>query len=252
MAGQMKLARKHGWGGARPGAGRPRKDGHKGKPGVPHLRRPDLKPVHPVAITLKVRREVWNLRHGRSVRVLRRALAASRSRTSQRADGALVQDFRVVHFSILSNHLHLITEAADRRALSRGVQALEIRLARALNGAMERKGPVFADRFHAHILRTPREVANARRYVLENLDIHRRRAGLGPRSEPDPLTSERMGACAMPAETWLLGSGWRRCPRGVSRAGGPRARPGDEPALLLLMLRERPKGLVSSAPRGRE
>ena len=212
---QLSLARKHGWGGRRAGAGRPRKDGVQGPPGVPHVRRPKLNPVHPVAITLKVRREVWNLRHGRSVRVLRRALAASRAR----------DDFRVVHFAILSNHLHLIAEAADRRALSRGVQALEIRLARAMNGAMERKGPVFADRFHAHVLRTPREVANARHYVLENLDIHRRRAGLGPRSDPDPLTSVRMSSCAMPPGTWLLRSGWRRAGGSVkAEASGPHLR----------------------------
>ena len=216
----MPLARKHGWGGKRAGAGRPRKDGVRAPPGVPHVRRPKLNPVHPVAITLKVRREVWNLRYGRSVRLLRRALAASRAR----------DDFRVVHFAILSNHLHLITEAADLPALSRGVQALEIRLARAMNRAMERRGAVFADRFHAHVLRTPREVANARRYVLDNLNIHRRRAGLGPRSDPDPLTSERMGACAMPPSTWLLRVGWQRRPR----AGVPAA----NHAPLLQLLRE--------------
>ncbi|GAC1598853.1 MAG: hypothetical protein NVS4B10_09670 [Myxococcales bacterium] len=207
------MARKHGWGGKRTGAGRPRTDRAKAPPGVPHLRRPKLNPAHPVAVTLKVRREVWNLRQGRSVRLLRRALAESRAR----------EDFRLVHFAILNNHLHLIAEASDQPALSRGVQALEIRLARQLNLAMGRSGQVFADRFHAHVLRTPREVANARSYVLDNLDLHRRRAGLPPRADPDPLTSARMSACAMPPETWLLRAGWRGHHAGRGAAEAQRA-----------------------------
>src|SRR3989442_11957483 len=45
---------------------------------------------------------------------------------------------------------------------------LTIRIARAINRAVGRRGKVFADRYHAHILSTRREVANALRYVLEN------------------------------------------------------------------------------------
>jgi hypothetical protein len=42
------------------------------------------------------------------------------------------------------------------------MQALQIRAARALNQAQDRRDRVFADRFHARILRTPTEVANVR------------------------------------------------------------------------------------------
>jgi REP element-mobilizing transposase RayT len=50
----------------------------------------------------------------------------------------------VVHFSVQRDHLHLIVEASDRRALSRGMQGLSIRVARAANGELGRKGRVFA------------------------------------------------------------------------------------------------------------
>ena len=74
---------------------------------------------------------------------------------------------------------------------------------------MNRTGRVFADRFHAHILKTPTEVGRARRYVLENAAIHTERAGLRP-TGPDGLTSVTMTDCASPPRTWLLAHGWRR------------------------------------------
>ena len=43
--------------------------------------------------------------------------------------------FRLVQFSVQSNHMHLIAEAEDSRALSRDVQALGVRLARAVSWA---------------------------------------------------------------------------------------------------------------------
>jgi REP element-mobilizing transposase RayT len=205
---QLSLARRHGWGGARPGAGRKRKDGTTGPSGVPHRRRPRLESRQPVGVTLKVRSGVANLRSRPSVDALRAALGKGHQRPG----------FRLVHFSILSNHLHLIVEASDRLALSRGMQALEVRIARALNREQQRTGPVFADRFHAHVLATPAEVANARRYVLENRDLHRARAGLPPLG-PDPLTSERIEGCTAPPRTWLLSVGWNR--RAAARRTGP-------------------------------
>ena len=201
---QLTLARRSGWGGARTGAGRKRKDGQSG-PGVPHLRRAPLDSRHPVHVTLKVRREVWSLRRKSSVEALRSAFIAVKSGQAPPGNARL----RVVHFAILSNHLHLIVEARGRTALSRGLQSLEIRMARALNASMARKGPVFADRFHAHILKTPTEVARARRYVLENAALHAARAGLRLVGR-DELTSAALSDCAAPPATWLLASGWRR------------------------------------------
>jgi REP element-mobilizing transposase RayT len=88
------------------------------------------------------------------------------------ANGQQRFGFRLVHFSVQSNHLHLIAEAGDRRALSRGMQGLAVRLARAVNRRLERKGRVFAERYHARALRTPRAVHFALRYVLLNVKKH--------------------------------------------------------------------------------
>ena len=183
-------------------------------PGVPHLRRPPLDPRNPVHVTLKVRREVWSLRRGRSVRALQRALLASKE---DRERG--IAQVGVVHFAILSNHLHLIVEAGNRVALSRGLQSLEIRMARALNRSMDRRGRVFADRFHAHVLKTPTEVGRARRYVLDNAAIHDARAGLRP-ADGDAFTSAAMPGCTSPPRTWLLAAGWRRARPGAVESAG--------------------------------
>jgi putative transposase len=47
------------------------------------------------------------------------------------------------------DHLHLLAEASERRALSRGLQGLSIRLAKAVNRHLRRSGRVFAERYHA-------------------------------------------------------------------------------------------------------
>ncbi len=80
--------------------------------------------------------------------------------------------FRLAHFTIQNDHLHLIAEAADRIALRRGLQGLAVRIARALNKLWSRRGKVFADRYHDRILTSPREVRNALVYVLGNGKHH--------------------------------------------------------------------------------
>jgi REP element-mobilizing transposase RayT len=99
---------------------------------------------------------VWSLRSQRSFRVIDAAIRGVRARS----------DFRVVHHSIQGNHLHLIAEASGNSGVADGMRALGIRLAKGLNSMMGRRGRVFADRYHAHVLRTPAEARNAIRYVL--------------------------------------------------------------------------------------
>jgi putative transposase len=67
----------------------------------------------------------------------------------------------VAHFSVQGNHIHLIVEAHDNRALSEGVQGLLVRLAKGLNRMMGRHGRVLSERYHAHVLRSPAEVPAA-------------------------------------------------------------------------------------------
>jgi REP element-mobilizing transposase RayT len=147
------------WGGVRKGAGRP----PKGKTaGVSHLRWPSHSYAHPLHITLRIGRGISSLREHSLFPVVRRALA----------DGKQHFGFSLVHFSVQRDHVHLIAEANDRRALSRGMQGLSIRLARAVNAQVGRKGKLFADRYHARTLKTPRTVRLALRYVLLNVRKH--------------------------------------------------------------------------------
>ena len=130
--------------------------------------------------------------------------------------------FRLVHYSVQGNHLHLIVEASDRRALARGMQGLMVRIARRLNRLWDRGGTLFADRYHAHVLRTPREVRNALNYVLANARNHGRRLAQGIdhyasgwwfdgwREKPTMKGLEGIERPVATARTWLLNEGWRR------------------------------------------
>jgi REP element-mobilizing transposase RayT len=183
---------------------------------VAHARR-QVSARCPLHVTLRVQRHVWQLRSRRCFRVLERAFY----RGNDRFGG------RVCHFSVQHNHIHLIVEADDARALARALQGLSIRMAKGLNRVMGRHGGVFADRYHARSLRTPTEVRNVLVYVLANRRKHR------PPEHPlrggwlDPCSSsawfEGFGAPhapryypgpVAPAATWLLTRGYRR-------GGGP-------------------------------
>jgi REP element-mobilizing transposase RayT len=192
------------WGGKRKGAGRkPPLD----REGIRHEARERFRPSQPVHVTLRVADHVWNLRSERSYRIIDGAVRGVRAR----------DDFRVVHFSALGNHLHLIVEADGPGALSNGMRALGIRIALRLNAMMGRTGPVFSSRYHAHVLKTPAEARNAIRYVLGNFAHHARTRGerLSPRYVDRFSSASGRGAvtaqlrlfdepAATEAETWLL------------------------------------------------
>jgi putative transposase len=111
---------------------------------------------------LRVQSGVRSLRDPALFRAVRQALADGKGRFG----------FSLSQFSVQRDHLHLIAEAHDRRALSRGVQGLSIRIARTVNRQLERKGRLFADRYHARALTTPRAVKFALPYVLLNARKH--------------------------------------------------------------------------------
>ncbi|MBI2389952.1 MAG: hypothetical protein HYV09_10210 [Deltaproteobacteria bacterium] len=183
-------------GGARRGAGRPRSSSS-----VSHAARPRFDGARtPLHVTLRMANGVWNLRSQRGYRCVEHALAAERAR------GAL----RVVHFSVQGNHVHLIVEANDRDVLSRRMQGLGIRLARRVNAMMgRRRGRVLADRYHARVLATPREVHRAVAYVLCNHQRHSAQAGRRGFAV-DPFSSAPVFRhFAKPCEqlAWLPGTG---------------------------------------------
>jgi putative transposase len=146
---------------------------------------------------MRVREDVWNLRSRRAWRRLRDALAAAWGRFG----------VRIVHFSIQGNHIHLIVEANDDEALSRGIQGLAIRIAKALNRMMNRIGAVFADHFFSRVLPTPTELVNAIRYVLGNHTHHFGTIGVDPYSSAALSPTDR-AALLSPPTGWLLRAGW--------------------------------------------
>ena len=204
-------------GGKRRRAGRP-PNGHEA--GMPHGARAPLAARHPVHVTLKLRAGLPRLRRRAEYSALREAFLASHgSRNSA--------TFRLCHYSILNDHLHLIVEAQDRTALARGLQGLLVRIARALNKLWQRQGSVFADRYHDHVLKSPTEVRNALRYVMHNARHHAAEGRMvsAPHridlycSAPwfagfvEQITIRNLDAvpCPIrPARTWLLGTGWKR------------------------------------------
>jgi REP element-mobilizing transposase RayT len=203
---QLSLPPPRTWGGRRRGAGRKPSPGRRR--GVPHRQRPAHLEAHPVHVTLRASSALACLRSTRVFPAVRRALAAS-SRG----------DFRIVEFSVQNDHVHLIAEAEGARALSGGVRGLAIRLARAVNGALGRRGRVWDDRYHARALTTPRAVRHALVYVLTNFKKHRHvGTEVDPCSSAPWFTGWRAPRAAIasgpppvvPARTWLARIGWRR------------------------------------------
>ena len=137
----------------------------------------------------------------------------------------------------MDDHVHCIVEASGRRALACGMKSLGARLARAVNRVFARSGPVLDGRYHAVLLRTPRQVHRAVRYVLLNARKHARRPGTRARVDPassgrwfdfwreDKVGSDPIGGAreVALARSWLLRTGWRRHGRiGLMEIPGPR------------------------------
>jgi REP element-mobilizing transposase RayT len=143
------------------------------------------------------------------------------------------RSFRVVHFSVQRDHVHLIVEAKNAQALSAGVRSVAIRIARYVNEVLSRQGPLWDGRWRGRALTTPREMRNALLYVLANFRKHDRHsprpgidpyssgvwfdgwAGWQPSGDAAPPWALRGPAAAeepavLPPTTRLAQSGWRR------------------------------------------
>jgi REP element-mobilizing transposase RayT len=189
----------------------------------------------PVHVTMRVVRGAGYLRGYRVYPAIRQALCKARERLGM----------RIIHYSVQSDHIHLIVEAADQVALGRAMKGFGVRVARRLNKLAGRSGRAIADRYHAHYLRTPTEVRRAIVYVLQNGSKHARdegRIARGERTWLDPHSSAAFfrgwhprclkwipardapahplhgwgppDVPVVPPRSWLLSVGWER-------AGGP-------------------------------
>jgi putative transposase len=142
---------------------------------VAHRRRPVLSRHNPLHVTLRVLDGVGRLRCRKGFGVVRAVmLLVARTKTG----------FRIIDISIQGNHLHLVCEADDKDALRAGVAAFKISFARRLNRAFDRRGSVFADRYHTEVLTCPRQVRNAVSYVLNNWRKHHEDRAATTRVDP--------------------------------------------------------------------
>ncbi len=214
--------------------GRPRSRGS----GVWHVPRASFGRWTAVHVTLKVEDGLWSLRGSKMYRAIHSALCG----------GNLHEGFRLVEYSVQRNHFHLIPEAKDTVGLSRGVQGLAIRLARAVNRVMHRSGRVFADRFQSRLLTDPLDARNTLRYVLNNARRHVRSSLRNRTCWIDPCSSApwfrhwsippgvaefapdqrhirllSLGSAGVPPRTALLREGWTRAgPIELLHVPGPR------------------------------
>ena len=203
-----------GRGGPRRGAGRPR----GARPRVMHRPRERIVARVPVHVTIRLRRGIPTL-----------APAAVRATVPIIVGEACVRHgFRVVHYSIQRDHLHLLIEAQNNRSIACGMKSVGARIGKLANRLFQRSGKVLDGRYHLRPLRTPLEVRRALRYVLlnhrhhaaqrRNSRIHRRAArhrirrvpGAGSTAGSRYRPSEPEGREVAPARTWLLQTGWRR------------------------------------------
>lgn len=184
------------WGGKRRGAGRKQVRARKSEP---HRKRSRVTPRDVVHVSLPVVERITRMRRRDAYQAIRGAMLVVLRRP----------DFRIVHASIQSNHIHLIVEAHDEQTLARGMQAFQISAAKRLNALEPRRDwgssagnrtkrvvlfdakdlssprsrrrarksqgnrVVFPDRYHAEIISSRRRARSALAYVLNNWRRHR-------------------------------------------------------------------------------
>lgn len=137
--------------------------------------REEINPRTPMHINFKFS---THIRNKACLKLLKRAILNARS-----------HGLRIIHFSLQSNHVHLIVEAENNKTLTRGMRSLTVTFAKGLN-----KGRVQLERYHLHILKSLRETRNAIYYVLFNKQKHEK----GTYSQVDEYSSLTLLENALP------------------------------------------------------
>ncbi len=148
---KLPLKQKFKHGGFRIGAGRPESDFQT------HSARETLTGNHPLHITFKIKTGLPNLRQKRFYQAFKKSVLKAQKK-----------GLNLLHFSILSNHVHMIVEIADNETLHSALKSLNTAFAKRVNFLIGRVGAVLRERFHMHILKTPTEYIKVLRYVLMN------------------------------------------------------------------------------------
>src|SRR5690606_29712838 len=110
---QLKLnLYKGSWGGRRPGSGRKRLHSK----GVAHRKREKVNERLPLHINFKFNKHIKNKM---CLKLLKKAIMNDRS-----------HGLRIVHFSLQSNHIHLIVECGSNQTLTKGMRSLTVTFAK--------------------------------------------------------------------------------------------------------------------------
>lgn len=136
-------------GGRRDGSGRKRIHSK----GVSHRVREKVNYRVPLHINFKYRTHIKNKT---CLKILKRAILNARS-----------HGLRINHFSMQSNHIHLIVEAESNEILTTGMRSLTVTFAKGLQ-----QGRVQLERYHLQVLRSIQQTKHALYYVLFNKQKH--------------------------------------------------------------------------------
>lgn len=90
------------------------------------------------------------------------------------AEKAKNHRLHVIHFSLASNHFHMIIECADNEALAKGMKSFAGSLGKAIRKVRGGQGAVFKGRYHMRVLKSPTEMRNGLAYVLLNQSKHKK------------------------------------------------------------------------------
>jgi REP element-mobilizing transposase RayT len=211
---QLEFKKVNGWGGKRKGAGRKNRSTT-----VNHMAREKVDFKKPLLITLKLKKGLKSFRTRKM-----KAKFEECGRESKKFG------LHILQFSLLRDHIHVVIEAKNNKALSKGMKSLGGRMGKALRAEIGGKGPVFNGRYHLRLLNNPTQTKNAIAYVLLNQSNHEKdipkidfyssamhfsewkalvgrkwstkfAAGIEPRPLPDYLS---------PPNSWLAKEGWKR------------------------------------------
>jgi REP element-mobilizing transposase RayT len=146
----MAAAKKRasGWGGRREGAGR--KPGDPSRRNTPHRAREPHTPKYPVHVVLRRAKGLPSMASPRVLDLLR-----------DHAEAVSNDEFRVLFAGAQADRVHLVVEADSAEAMTKGMWALTIRIARGFNKLRERAGKVWDDRYRATALRSVEELSDA-------------------------------------------------------------------------------------------
>ena len=188
---------------------------------IAHIPRPNLNSKTPVHINIKVRKDIPNLRRKSIYKMLKIGVKKAR-----------IKGLKVIHFALVSNHLHLIIEADGNKELAQGMRSFLISFAMNINNSLKRRGSLFVDRYNMEVIKVPRRMRYLLSYVFKNNSQHQKRkfttdpySSLITFSDQDVLFGKQvpilfdpkaqkklkhfLRSFLSPPESWLATIGWK-------------------------------------------